>query len=67
MGTSYYDDDAKQALEAVQEATSEYEKLKGELLTRNGEDASGSLARSMGMKMEQLRQELDLLLEDDHH
>ena len=52
MGRSYYDDDAKLAMEAVAEAREAFAGLSAELSARNGEDDASKLQRSVGLKME---------------
>jgi len=59
IGTTYFNDAFQDAKKLVDETISEYRKLLDSL---NG-DEKGKLQRSMGMKMEQLKAELDHLHE----
>jgi hypothetical protein len=53
-------------MEAVGEARDAFDVLSKELTERNGEDEAAKLQRSMGLKMEQLNQELEIVLHADH-
>ncbi|GBG92086.1 hypothetical protein CBR_g54341 [Chara braunii] len=60
--TIYFNEEAESARKACNEAISAYQGL----LSRLGENARGALQRSMGLKMEQLKAELEQLKESDH-
>ncbi len=60
--TTYFNEEAQAAREAVEEALREYEGL-----LRDVDDSQrGEIQRSNGLKMEQLKGELGLLLEAEH-
>ena len=62
-GSTYFNEEAEAAQEAVDAALAEYANILGEL----EEPQKGEFQRSNGLKMEQLRAEMELLLEDDDH
>jgi uncharacterized protein (DUF2164 family) len=59
IGTTYFNDGFQDAKKLVDETISEYKKLLNSL----NEEEKGRLQRSMGMKMEQLKAELEHLNE----
>ena len=61
--TTYFDEEAAAAKDAVEAALGEYSTILSELQ----EPLRGEVERSNGLKMEQLKAELELLFEDDHH
>ena len=62
-GSTYFNEEAEAAQEAVDAALAEYANILGEL----EEPQKGEFQRSNGLKMEQLRAEMELLLEDEDH
>jgi DNA-directed RNA polymerase alpha subunit len=64
-GTVYYDEDAKSAQEAVDDALKAFD----ELLSKISESKRAEVKRGTGLKLEQLKQELETTLhaDDDHH
>jgi len=64
VGTVYYDDDAEETREAVEAAIACFETLLSEI--PNLEDKN-KIRRSNGLKVEQLKGELELTLNSDHH
>eukprot|EP00617_Octactis_speculum_P012773 CAMPEP_0185776928 /NCGR_PEP_ID=MMETSP1174-20130828/87648_1 /TAXON_ID=35687 /ORGANISM="Dictyocha speculum, Strain CCMP1381" /LENGTH=84 /DNA_ID=CAMNT_0028465105 /DNA_START=291 /DNA_END=545 /DNA_ORIENTATION=- len=62
-GTTYFNDEALGAQEAVVAALDEYADILGSL----EEPMRGEFQRSNGLKMEQLKAELEILLEADDH
>mmetsp|Transcript_30920 Transcript_30920/g.69463 ORF Transcript_30920/g.69463 Transcript_30920/m.69463 type:complete len:145 (-) Transcript_30920:319-753(-) len=61
-GTTYFNEEATVAEEAVTAAIKEYRTIRDSL----DEPARGEFERGNGLKMEQLKAELELLLESDH-
>ena len=62
-GTTYFDEEAGAAQEAVNAALAEYAEILGGLK----EPEKGEFQRSNGLKMEQLKAEIIILLQDDDH
>lgn len=60
--TTYFDEEADCAKEAVEEAVQCFEALLGEL----DEDTKGRVVRQNGLKVEQLKGELELVLKGGH-
>jgi len=66
IGTVYFEDDSEEAREAVQAAIDCFEQLTGEITDI---DEKNKVLRSNGLKVEQLKGELEMTLNehDDHH
>jgi len=66
VGTVYFEDDSEEAREAVDAAIECFEKLLSEI---KDVDERNKVLRSNGLKVEQLKGELELTLgeHDDHH
>ena len=66
LGTVYYEDDAEDAREAVEAAVEHFETLVKDITDI---DEKNKVLRSNGLKVEQLKGELELTLSDahDHH
>ena len=62
-GTTYFNEEAEAAADAVSAAVNEYEAI----LAGLEEPGKGEFQRGNGLKMEQLRAEYEILLEDDDH
>ena len=62
-GTTYFDEEAGAAQEAVDAALAEYADILGSL----EEPERGEFQRGNGLKMEQLKAEIEILLHDDDH
>ena len=62
--TTYYDEDADAAKEAVEEAVKCFEDLIADITDL---EQKNSVLRSNGLKVEQLKGELQLMLHADHH
>ena len=60
--TTYFDEDAKEAQRAVDEALECFEALLGDC----SEEQRGEVQRGNGLKVEQLKEELKLALMADH-
>lgn len=64
-GTTYYEEDATSATEAVNEAVQVFEELINDI---DNEDEKNRVLRSQGLKVEQLKGELEMALRGgDHH
>ena len=61
--TTYFNEEAEAAQEAVTAAIDEYRNILGSL----EEPEKGEFQRGNGLKMEQLKAELEILLESDDH
>ena len=66
IGTSYYEDDFDEAKEAVETAIAHFEAILNDV---TDQEARNKILRSNGLKIEQLKGELELTLSDhdDHH
>lgn len=62
-GTTYFNSDSEQAIVAVEAAREEYKSILHSL----EEPARGEFQRGNGLKMEQLKGELEMVLNDDDH
>lgn len=62
--TKYFDEEAETAKEAVEEAVKEFQTLIGDL---DDEDQKTRVLRGNGLKVEQLKGELEMALNDGHH
>jgi len=62
-GTTYFEEDLDQSIEDVDKAIGVFEGLLADL----DEERRGGLMRSQGLKVEQLRGELKLIMDGDHH
>ena len=63
-GTTYYNEEAEAASAAVEEALGLHKAIADDLTS---DDEKAEFQRETGMKMEQLRAELEVLLEEDDH
>jgi uncharacterized protein (DUF2164 family) len=66
LGTTYYEEDADAAIEAVDEAVAAFEQLINDI---EDEKEKNRILRGNGLKVEQLKGELEMALKggDDHH
>lgn len=62
--TKYFDEEADTAKEAVEEAVKEFQTLIGDL---DDEDQKTRVLRGNGLKVEQLKGELEMALNGGHH
>mmetsp|Transcript_28541 Transcript_28541/g.51693 ORF Transcript_28541/g.51693 Transcript_28541/m.51693 type:complete len:128 (+) Transcript_28541:73-456(+) len=62
--TTYFDEEAKTAKEAVEEAVQSFEKLISDL---EDEEQKNRVLRGNGLKVEQLKGELQMALNGGHH
>lgn len=62
--TKYFDEEADAAKEAVEQAVEEFSRLVGDL---DDDDQKTRVLRGNGLKVEQLKGELEMALHDGHH